>query len=70
MPPKSGPVRPRRAGKKAGMSLEEVLKIEKIEKLRSSAPLEIMDGLKAQRGRPRRQWPNPMTRLNPYEDGE
>ncbi|KAK6496446.1 hypothetical protein TWF481_002464 [Arthrobotrys musiformis] len=65
MPSKPGPVRPKRAGKKAGMSLEEVLKIEKI---RSSAPLQIMDGLKAQRGRPRRQWPNPVTRLNPYED--
>ncbi|KAK6502206.1 hypothetical protein TWF506_002794 [Arthrobotrys conoides] len=68
MPPKSGPVRPKRAGKKAGMSLEEVLKMEKIQKIRSSAPLQIMDGLKAQRGRPKRQWPNPVTRLNPYED--
>ncbi|KAK6522013.1 hypothetical protein TWF281_002584 [Arthrobotrys megalospora] len=65
MPSKSGPIRPKRAGKKAGMSLEEVLKIEKI---RSSAPLQIMDGLKAQRGRPKRHWPNPVTRLNPYED--
>ncbi|KAK6341852.1 hypothetical protein TWF730_001339 [Orbilia blumenaviensis] len=65
MPSKSGPVRPKRPAKRAGMSLEEVRKIEKI---RSSAPLQIMDGLKARRGRPKRHWPNPVTRLNPYED--
>ncbi|EGX49128.1 hypothetical protein AOL_s00079g82 [Orbilia oligospora ATCC 24927] len=68
MPRKSGTVQPKRAGKKSVMSREQVLKMEKIEKIRSSAPLQIMDGLKARRGRPKRQWPNPMTRLNPYED--
>ncbi|KAF3199504.1 hypothetical protein TWF679_001346 [Orbilia oligospora] len=68
MPRKSGTVHPKRAGKKSVMSREQVLKMEKIEKIRSSAPLQIMDGLKALRGRPKRQWPNPMTRLNPYED--
>ncbi|EPS37396.1 hypothetical protein H072_8917 [Dactylellina haptotyla CBS 200.50] len=47
------------------MSAEEKTKLQKI---RSSAPLQIMDGLTKIRGRPRRHFPNPGTRVHSFED--